>query len=75
MADNCIECDVAIIGSGFAGSLIAKQLSQTPPNGDATLSVVILEAGAGVQPNINDYLKRFYKASIKVPESPYPPSD
>ncbi len=24
---NCIKCDVAIIGSGFAGALIAKELS------------------------------------------------
>ena len=74
MTDNCIECDVAIIGSGFAGSLIAKELSQTPPIRGNRLRVVVLEAGAGVQPNINDYLKRFYTASIKVPESPYPPA-
>jgi choline dehydrogenase-like flavoprotein len=68
MADNnCIKCDVAIVGSGFAGALIANELS---PKG---ISVVILEAGPGVQPNINDYMKRFYKAAVKVPESAYPP--
>ena len=61
------QCDVAIVGSGFAGSLIANELSQKG------IKVVILEAGPGVQPNINDYMKRFYKASAKVPESPYPP--
>ena len=67
MADNCIKCDVAIVGSGFAGALIANELSQKG------ISVVILEAGPGIPPNINDYMKRFYKADAKVPESPYPP--
>jgi len=67
MADNCMKCDVAIVGSGFAGALIANELSQKG------ISVVILEAGPGVPPNINGYMKRFYDANIKVPESPYPP--
>jgi choline dehydrogenase-like flavoprotein len=67
MADNCITCDVAIVGSGFAGALIANELSQKG------ISVVILEAGPGVPPNINDYMRRFYMANAKVPESPYPP--
>ncbi|MGY3692192.1 choline dehydrogenase-like flavoprotein [Bradyrhizobium sp. USDA 3240] len=77
MADNCIECDVVIVGSGFAGSLIAKELSQKPintPNGKRRLNVVILEAGPGVQPNINGFMRNFYKASAKIPESPYPPA-
>ena len=73
MADTCIECDVAIVGSGFAGSLIAKELSQKPINGKR-LNIVILEAGPGVQPNINGFMKSYYKASAKVPESPYPPA-
>jgi choline dehydrogenase-like flavoprotein len=64
---NCIKCDVAIVGSGFAGALIANELSQKG------ISVVILEAGPGVQPNINGYMKRFYNAAVKVPESAYPP--
>jgi choline dehydrogenase-like flavoprotein len=68
MADNSIMCDVAIVGSGFAGSLIANELSK---NG---IKVVILEAGADVQPNLNAYMKSFYEASSKVPESPYPPA-
>jgi choline dehydrogenase-like flavoprotein len=68
MADNnCIKCDVAIVGSGFAGALIANELSQK------RISVVILEAGPGMEPNINDYMKRFYNAAVKVPESAYPP--
>jgi choline dehydrogenase-like flavoprotein len=77
MADTCIECDVAIVGSGFAGSLIAKELAQKlveTPTGMRRLRVVILEAGPGVQPNINGFMRSFYKASAKVPESPYPPA-
>jgi len=68
MADNCTICDVAIVGSGFAGSLIANELSKKG------IKVIILEAGPGIQPNINDYMTRFYRASAKVPESPYPPA-
>jgi glucose dehydrogenase len=67
MTDNCITCDVAIVGSGFAGALIANELSRKG------IKVIILEAGPGVPPNINDYMRRFYKASAKVPEVPYPP--
>jgi glucose dehydrogenase len=48
--------------------LIAKELSRQ------RIRVVILEAGPGVQPNINGYMRSFYKASVKVPESPYPPA-
>ena len=74
MADTCIECDVAIVGSGFAGSLIAKELSQKIVlQWKRRLNVIILEAGPGVQPNINGYMRSFYKASAKVPESPIPP--
>ena len=64
---NCIKRDVAIVGSGFAGALIANELAQKG------ISVVVLEAGPGVTPNINDYMKRFYTAPVKVPESAYPP--
>src|SRR5690242_17291188 len=54
MADNSIMCDVAIVGSGFAGSLIANELSRKG------IKVVILEAGPNVQPNFNAYMKNFY---------------
>lgn len=67
MAASCIICDVAIVGSGFAGSLVANELSQRG------LKVVILEAGRAVQPNINDDMNRFYNAVDKVPESASPP--
>ena len=66
MADDNI--DVVIVGSGFAGALIANELAKLGKR------VVILEAGDGIPPNINDYMERFYKAEDKVPESPYPPS-
>jgi len=66
-AGSCIECDVAIVGAGFAGALIANEL------GKAGKEVVVLEAGDPVPVNINDYMERFYKASAKVPESPYTP--
>src|ERR1700733_12600180 len=66
-ANNCMTCDVAIVGSGFAGSLIANELRKKG------ITVVILEAGPGVPLNINKYMKTFYEANAKVPESPYPP--
>ena len=68
MADNCITCDVAIVGSGFAGSFIANELSRKG------IKVVILEAGPDVQPNFNAYMKNFFMANAKVPESPFPPA-
>jgi choline dehydrogenase-like flavoprotein len=69
-AESCIECDVAIVGAGFAGALIAKQLNE---DRGRPIEVVILEAGEGVPPNINDYMERFYTARFKVPETPYTP--
>src|ERR1700739_139809 len=68
MADNSITCHVAILRAGFAGSLIANELSKKG------IRVVILEAGPDVQPNFNAYMDSFYRASSKVPESPYPPA-
>jgi choline dehydrogenase-like flavoprotein len=64
MAD---DFDVVIVGSGFAGALIANELAKRGK------SVAILEAGDGIPPNINDFMERFYKSSAKVPESPYTP--
>jgi glucose dehydrogenase len=59
--------DVVIVGSGIAGALVAKRLGLTGKR------VLILEAGASVPPNFNDYMKRFYSAAAKVPEVPYTP--
>ena len=66
-AEPSIEWDVVIVGSGFAGALIANEL------GKAHKKVIILEAGEGIPSNINSYMNRFYSAPAKVPESPYTP--
>ena len=66
-AESDVELDVVIVGSGFAGALIANEL------GKAHKKALVLEAGAGVPPNINAYMRRFYSAAAKVPESPYTP--
>jgi len=60
--------DVVIVGAGVAGAMIAKQL------GLAGKKVLILESGAGLPPDINDFMERFYTSSAKVPESPYTPA-
>ena len=65
--ESDVVWDVAIIGAGFAGALIANLL------GSAHKKVVILEAGAGLSSNINAFMSRFYSARAKVPESPYTP--
>lgn len=62
-----ITYDVVIVGAGVSGALIAKQLGQ------AGKKVLILESGAGLPANNNDFLNRFYMALAKVPEIPYTP--
>lgn len=59
--------DAVIVGSGVAGALVAKQL------GAAGKQVLILEAGCPEPTNLNERMTRFYRASAKVPESPYVP--
>ncbi len=66
-ADQCLSVDAVIVGSGFAGALVALQL------GSAGKRVLMLEAGPEIPPNINGYMQRFFNAVAKVPESPYPP--
>ena len=66
-AEKTDEFDALIVGSGISGVLIAKRL------GEANKRVLILEAGQGLPPDINDYMNRFLTATQKVPESPYPP--
>ncbi len=66
-AANSTEYDVVIVGAGVSGAMIAKQL------GLAGKKVLILEAGARIPVNTNDFMERFYKAVAKVPEVPYTP--
>ncbi len=69
MAD--LTCDVAIVGAGVAGAILARRLA------DAGVDVVVLEAGeatgltwAGYQDNI----RQFLVAPAKVPNSAWPNS-
>lgn len=61
------QADVVIVGAGLAGSIIAYQL------GLAGVKVLVLESGPEIPANRNQYLERFYTATLKTPESPYPP--
>lgn len=67
-AERIRDPDVVIVGSGVAGTLIAKVLAT------AGRKVLILEAGEELPPDINGYMDRFLNATAKVPESPYPPA-
>ncbi len=61
-----IESDVAIIGSGVAGALVAAELA-------GGLSVTVIEAG----PRIDraKAVRTYWDAAIKAPEAPYPHSE
>src|ERR1043165_7758284 len=61
-----IEADMIIVGSGVSGALLAAKLAQ------AGVKVAILEAGARVDRAVGR--RRFWNASTRVPECPYPPS-
>ncbi|WP_421694206.1 GMC family oxidoreductase [Aestuariivirga sp.] len=63
MSDQ-LSTDVAIIGSGVAGALVAVHLAK------AGLKVTILEAGGTV--DRGEAVERYWSAAIKVPECPYP---
>jgi len=61
--------DVIIVGAGFAGSILAKEL------GKGAKKVLILEAGrsTSIRPEGYDsYVTRFQEALAKTPNSPYP---
>lgn len=62
------DYDAIIVGSGIAGAIVAYKLGQ------AGKKVLILEAGPNIPPDRNKYMETFFKANIKSPESPYPPS-
>lgn len=60
--------DLVIVGSGISGSIIAYQL------GKQGKKVLILEAGQPVPVDRSGYMRTFFKANAKTPESPYPPT-
>ncbi len=60
-----LEVDVAVVGAGVAGALVASELA-----GDA--SVLLLDAGPRIARS--DALDRFWASAVKTPESPYPES-
>ena len=61
------QAEVIVVGAGLAGSIIAYQL------GMAGVDVLVLESGPEIPVNRAQYLERFYTATLKTPESPYPP--
>ncbi len=62
------QYDVVIVGAGIAGAIVAYQL------GKAGKKVLILEAGQAIPVDRSGYMKTFFMASAKTPESPYPPT-
>ena len=62
------QYDAVIVGAGFAGAMIAKQLAL------AGKHVLVIEAGDENPVNVNAFMERFYTASAKVPEIPYTPA-
>lgn len=62
---DILTTDVAIIGSGVAGAIIAASLAERG------FKVTILEAGEEVDRSVA--VDRYWSAAIKVPECPYPP--
>ena len=60
--------DLVIVGAGISGAIVAYQL------GKQGKKVLILEAGQEVPVDRSGYMKTFYKANAKTPESPYPPT-
>lgn len=66
MAVRTLTADVAVVGAGVAGSLVAWQLARSGAR------VVLLDSGPRV--SRDEAVQRFREASAKVPESPYPSS-
>ncbi|MDK2124372.1 GMC family oxidoreductase [Parachitinimonas caeni] len=60
---------IIIVGSGFAGSILAKELS------GKNYSVLVVEAGTGDALSFGqhlDYVDRYRTATIKIPNAPFP---
>lgn len=63
------DYDVAIVGAGFVGALLAKRLAQRG------CRVLVLEAGNATGQTPEDYesnVRYFHENSAKTPNSPYP---
>lgn len=63
--------EAVIVGAGVAGALIAKRLSK------AGMRVLLLEAGPATTKSFDGYtehVERFYAATHKGPEAPWPPA-
>lgn len=63
--------DVAIVGAGIAGAIVAKSLA------DRGRRVLLVEAGEGTVSDFGEflgYVDNFYGALAKIPNSPFPTS-
>ena len=70
MADP-LTCDVAIVGAGIAGAILARRLAE------AGVDVVVLEAGEATGltwEGYQDNIRQFLGAAAKVPNSAWPNS-
>ncbi|MEX0957530.1 MAG: GMC family oxidoreductase [Rhizobiaceae bacterium] len=61
--------DVVIVGSGYAGAILAYNL------GKEGKRVLIIEAGPDIEHSREDYMENFFLNTFKSPSSPYPPND
>lgn len=67
--------DVVVVGSGIAGAVLAKVLTQAGK--DVLLMEAGLQAGMAFKPeedyaNYQSYLNQFYESTIKATNTPYP---
>lgn len=72
---NNHEYDVVVVGSGIAGSVLCKVLTQAGKN--VLLMEAGLQAGINLEPrlyydNYQNYLNTFYASTIKATNTPYP---
>ena len=66
-----LSCDVAIVGAGIAGAILARRLAE------CGVDVVVLEAGEAVGLTWEDYqanIRQFLAAPAKVPNAAWPNS-
>ncbi len=59
------EFDVAIVGSGVAGAIVAREL------GARRKRVLLIEAGVEIPPGREALLERYFLSASKLPESPF----